>query len=98
MYDGKIIILKIDDESERLLNKILDVLSKDQYQLTEISTSCTLSFADLQIDLAAKRVIFQNIEIALTYYEYHVLCYLARHAGCILTKKQIYEAVWDDAR
>lgn len=33
--------------------------------------------------------------IALTYHEFAVLTYLARHPGWVFSASQIYEAVWD---
>ncbi|MEC2344441.1 response regulator transcription factor [Paenibacillus barengoltzii] len=44
------------------------------------------------------RIIHQdtNEEIVLTGKQFHIFAYLLRHLGQILTKEQIYEAVWNE--
>lgn len=44
------------------------------------------------------RIIDQNTgeEIVLTGKQFHIFAYLLRHLGQILTKEQIYEAVWNE--
>lgn len=51
---------------------------------------------DLHIDFAARRVFLQDQELRLTPREYDLLRTLARHAGQVLTHKQIMAAVWRD--
>ena len=94
---GRIIILKIEDESDEIFDKIFSTLTKDKIEVVEISSKAILSFPGLRIDLTARRVLRDDSELFLTHYEYNVLCYLARHAGWIRTRQQIFEAIWHEA-
>jgi two-component system KDP operon response regulator KdpE len=49
---------------------------------------------DLHIDFAARRVFIQDQEVRLTPREYDLLRTLARHAGQVVTHRQIMAAVW----
>lgn len=48
----------------------------------------------LTIDLRARRVSRDGVEIALTPKEFDILCFLVRNRGEVFTKEQIYRAVW----
>ena len=50
---------------------------------------------DLRVDPAARRVWRGTTEVSLTAREFSLLEFLARHAGDVLSKRQILEAVWD---
>jgi two-component system KDP operon response regulator KdpE len=54
----------------------------------------TLAFGELQLDLAARRVSRADQEIHLTPLEYRLLTLLARHAGKVLTHRQLLHEVW----
>ncbi|HEY8422806.1 MAG TPA: response regulator transcription factor [Thermoclostridium sp.] len=51
-------------------------------------------FNNLQIDDLRKKVFLDNEEIKLNPKEYQVLLYFCQNPSRVLTKKQIYEAVW----
>ena len=53
---------------------------------------------DLRIDLAKRRVFVGKREIHLTPIEYKVLALLARHAGKVVTQRQLLLEVWGQAR
>ena len=55
----------------------------------------TLRIDDLEIDLLAHRVNRAGREISLTGREFRLLEYLARHAGQVVTRSMLLEAVWD---
>lgn len=55
-----------------------------------------LFFFDIRIDKDRALVTKAENEIVLTSTEYKILCLLAERPGKIFTKKQIYEAVWND--
>ncbi|BAT58463.1 KDP operon transcriptional regulatory protein KdpE [Variibacter gotjawalensis] len=57
----------------------------------------TLTAGDLTIDLAARRVSRGETEIKLTRKEYDVLALMARHAGRLVTHKQLLTTVWGPA-
>ena len=50
----------------------------------------------LSIDKRLRRVVRDGQEIALTPKEFDILCFLARNRGEVLTKEQIYQAVWEE--
>jgi two-component system KDP operon response regulator KdpE len=51
-------------------------------------------FGILEINFAARRVLIHGEEVRLTPREYQLLRILARHAGQVVTHKQIVTAVW----
>ena len=55
-----------------------------------------ITCGDLVIYKHAHRVTRQSQEVYLTPKEFDILYFLAKNRGEIFTKKQIYQAVWDD--
>lgn len=53
-----------------------------------------LHYPGLEINLTHCRVFKNGLEVYLSRYEYGVLSFMARHPGKLLTKEQIFEAVW----
>jgi two-component system KDP operon response regulator KdpE len=49
---------------------------------------------DLQVDLAARRVRLAGRDVHLTQTEYKLLAVLVRHAGKVVTHRQLLEEVW----
>jgi two-component system KDP operon response regulator KdpE len=49
---------------------------------------------DLRVDLAARRVLLRGEEVRLTRTEFNLLATLARHAGKVLTHRQLLREVW----
>jgi len=49
---------------------------------------------DLRVDLAARRVSVRGEEVRLTRTEFNLLAALARHAGKVLTHRQLLQEVW----
>lgn len=54
-----------------------------------------LEVADLRVDVAARRVWRSGEEIRLTAREFDLLRYLVEHAGRVLSRTRLLEAVWD---
>lgn len=52
-------------------------------------------YKDMAINKSCRMVTMREKAVTLTRKEYQVLCFLADHAGTILTKEEIYRAVWD---
>jgi two-component system KDP operon response regulator KdpE len=50
--------------------------------------------ADFTVDLAAKRVRTRNGEVRLTPTEWHIVEVLVRHAGKLVTQRQLLQEVW----
>lgn len=55
----------------------------------------SIEFKDLTINAARRIVTMRREPVILTRKEYEVLCFLADHAGTILTREEIYCAVWN---
>ena len=56
--------------------------------------SAAVEVGGLRIDLAARRVTLDGAEVRLTNLEYKLLTALARHAGKVLTQRQLLREVW----
>ena len=54
----------------------------------------TLTSGDFVIDLEARLVLINHLEVHLTPKEYDLLAYLIRHAGKVLTHRTLLAAVW----
>ena len=54
-----------------------------------------LEAGDLRLDPAARRAWRGEAELDLTAREFSLLAFLMRHAGDVVSKRQILEAVWD---
>jgi DNA-binding response OmpR family regulator len=53
-----------------------------------------LSFGDLEIDRAARRVFAGGDEVRLAQREYDLLLYLAEHPGQVFTRDDLMRAIW----
>ncbi|MBX7072934.1 MAG: response regulator [Pirellulales bacterium] len=58
------------------------------------SVTPQLRVRDLEIDLDARRTTMRGQELRLTPIEYRLLAFLARHAGKVLTHRQLLKEVW----
>lgn len=67
---------------------IIDTVLRRNRQMNAIE------YKELTINTFSRTVIMRGKSVALTRKEYEVLCHLANHAGMILTKEEIYRAVW----
>ena len=94
---GKLLILSIPDHEEHIINKIMQLIA-DEPEFIHLAPSppqSALSFPGLEIRLKEQTVYCNSTFITLTYHEFAVLTYLARHPGWVFSASQIYEAVWD---
>ena len=93
---GKFLILSVADHEEHILNKIIEAIANEP-ELDHIALSpsnASLSFPDLEIRLKEQTVSCNGQLVTLTYHEFAVLAYLARHPGWVFSAYQIYEAIW----
>ena len=67
-----------------------------RHSATQASGSESLIFqqGDLSIDFEAHEVLMRDIRIELTPIEFKLLCALAKHAGKIVTNRQLLVEVW----
>ena len=54
----------------------------------------TVSFGDISVDLGKRQVTREGQLVRLTPTEYKLLTVLMRHAGCVLTHRQLLREVW----
>lgn len=60
-------------------------------------SSDILTFHNLEIRINEQTVYHNGIPVPLTHHEFFTLLYLAQHPSWVLSKEQIYEAVWKAA-
>lgn len=77
---------------DELLARIRAALRRMATPVAEPKT--TLTAGDFVIDLEARRVLINHLEVHLTPKEYDLLAYLLRHAGKVLTHRTLLAAVW----
>jgi DNA-binding response OmpR family regulator/signal transduction histidine kinase len=82
--------------ASELIARIEAVLRRAQFEAAPDGPSL-IQLDGLTIDLAQRRVAVEGVDIDLTPIEYHILTYLARHAGQVLTHRQILQEVWGEA-
>ena len=93
----KILLLTFDEHEEKAIDKILatisDCVSLEAVQTIPVPAS-GMSFPGLEIRLHQHRVIQGGEDVNLTRLEYNTLVFLASNPGIVLTRTQIFEAVW----
>ena len=55
-----------------------------------------LTFPNLEIRINEQIIYHDNHPVSLSHYEFFTLRYLAQHSSWVLSKEQIYEAVWKE--
>ena len=93
---SKMLLLTLNEQEEKIIDKIISALA-DHIQLEpiQITPASVLSFPGLEIRQSGRRVFQDGEEINLTRLEYSTLVFLASNPGIVLTRTQIFEAVWN---
>ena len=88
--------MTLDEKEEKVIDKIITAIS-DCIQLEPIQVApvSVLSFPGLEIRQHQRRVLQDGEDINLTRLEYSTLVLLASNPGIVLTRTQIFEAVWN---
>jgi two-component system, OmpR family, KDP operon response regulator KdpE len=68
-----------------------------RHRMQSHDETASLRAGDLEIDIVRHRITRGIVEIRLTPKEFELLSYLVRHAGKVITHKQILAAVWGPA-
>lgn len=79
-----------------LMARVENLLRRCRVITEDSACGRLLSFDGLQIDMDKCIVIKKGKEIQITPKEYKLLCFLAGNPQMVFTKKQIYNAVWDE--
>ena len=92
----KILMLVLNEQEETAIEKITTALS-DFVQFEDIWNIpvSVLSFPGLEIRQHQRRVLQGGEDVSLTRLEYSTLVLLASNPGIVLTRTQIFEAVWN---
>ena len=93
---GKLLLLTLNEQEEKIIGKIISAISDytllEPMQITPVSV---LSFPGLEIRQSQHRVIQGGEDVNLTRLEYSTLVFLASNPAIVLTRTQIFEAVWN---
>ncbi len=93
---GKILVLTLNEQEEKVTDKIISAIADYiQIEPMQVAPVSILSFPGLEIRQHQRRVLQDGNEINLTRLEYNTLVLLASNPGIVLTRTQIYEAVWN---
>ncbi|MFI0452759.1 response regulator [Actinomadura sp. 6N118] len=79
------------------MDELLARLRAAVRRATPAEEAAVIATQDFTIDLAAKRVTRQGTDIRLTPTEWHVLEVLVRHAGRLVSQRQLLREVWGPA-
>ena len=93
---SKLLVLTLNEQEEKAIDKIISAIA-DYIQIEPIQVApvSILSFPGLEIRQHQRRVLQGGEEISLTRLEYSTLVLLASNPGIVLTRTQIFEAVWN---
>ncbi len=93
---SKLLVLTLNEQEEKAINKIISAIADYiQIEPMQVAPVSILSFPGLEIRQHQRRVLQNGEEINLTRLEYSTLVLLASNPGIILTRTQIFEAVWN---
>lgn len=94
---GYFLIVEFKDTETTILHQVLSAI-KEYTTLEEYKLDLTneTTFPGLSILPDQRRILVEGNEIYLTHHEFDMMLFLARHPGRVLTREQLYEAVWDD--
>ena len=89
------------EADKSLLQDVVKYLSDNvQCQVTKLSVPGEqrniLTFPNLEIRINEQIVYHNGIPVPLTHHEFFTLLYLVQHPSWVLSKEQIYEAVWKE--
>jgi len=89
-------VLTLNEQEETVTDKIISAIADYiQIEPMQIAPVSILSFPGLEIRQHQRRVLQNGEEINLTRLEYSTLVLLASNPGIVLTRAQIFVAVWN---
>lgn len=88
----------LNEQEEKVIDKIIaaivDCISLEAIQTIPVPAS-GMSFKGLEIKQSRRQVFQGGEEVNLTRLEYSTLIFLASNPSIVLTREQIFEAVWN---
>ena len=93
-----VLVLTFEDNEDAMMNRILSFINTRD-EITQMSdlNNHLLNFKGILIDEVQRVIIRENQEIELTYTEFEILKFLAKHPGIVFSKEQIYDIVWKES-
>ena len=89
-------MLTLNEQEETVTDKIISAIADYiQIEPLQVAPAPVLSFPGLEIRQLQRRVLQGGKEISFTRLEYSTLVLLASNPGIVLTRTQIFEAVWN---
>ena len=89
-------MLTLNEQEETVTDKIISAIADYiQIEPLQVAPAPVLSFPGLEIRQLQRRVLQDGKKISLTRLEYSTLVLLASNPGIVLTRTQIFEAVWN---
>ena len=90
------LLLTLNQQEEKVIDKIISAIA-DYIQIEPMQTIpvFVLSFPGLEIRQHQRRVLRDGKDVSLTRLEYSTLALLASNPDIVLTRTQIFEAVWN---
>ena len=90
------IIIQSRESGQELEERILALLKREQIDAEQLSFSSQYkaTFPDLTIDGKLQQVFQNGKKVALTRIEFNLLLLLACNAGTVLSKEELFCAVW----
>ena len=89
-------MLTLNEQEETVTNKIISAIADYiQIEPMQIAPAPVLSFSGLEIRQCQRRILQDGEDINLTRLEYRTLVLLASNPGIVVTRAQIFEAVWN---
>ena len=93
---GKLLLLTLNEQEEKLIDKIVSAITDYvQIEPMKVAPAPVLSFPGLEIRQHQRRVLQNGEDVYLTRLEYNTLVLLASNPDIVLTRTQIFEAVWN---
>ena len=93
---SKLLVLTLNEQEEKAINKIISAIADYiQIEPMQVAPVSILSFPGLEIRQHQRQVLRDGKDISLTRLEYSTLVFLASNPGIVLTRTQIFEAVWN---
>ena len=93
---SKLLVLALNEQEEKAIDKIIMAISDCiQLEPLQVAPVSILSFPGLEIRQHQRRVLRDGKDVSLTRLEYNTLVLLASNPDIVLTRTQIFEAVWN---
>ena len=89
-------MLTLNEQEEKSIDKIVSAIADYiQIEPIQVAPASVLSFPGLEIRQHQRQVLQGGEDVSLTRLEYSTLVLLASNPGIVLTRTQIFEAVWN---